>query len=182
MVGKQITPKQLAQQWLRLPNKFEVNIFNFETLIGNAAKQVFKDSFYLRRFNSAGTFAWQPRKESYYWSHKFLQASVKKKRKPKTHPLLEETGTLKHSIVWDRVSSGKQRGVHIFTDPDMFKFSKRQYGRNFCYAAIHNEGGAKVGATQGAAFIPQRQFIGYSTVIADRLSSLSIRIFDGFPK
>ena len=38
------------------------------------------------------------------------------------------------------------------------------------------------GATQGAAFIPQRQFIGYSTVIADRLSSLSIRIFDGFPK
>lgn len=39
MVGKTITPKQLAQQWLTLPNRFEVNVFNFETLIGNAAKK-----------------------------------------------------------------------------------------------------------------------------------------------
>ena len=35
MAGKVITPRQLAQQWLRLPNKFEVNVFNFETLVGN---------------------------------------------------------------------------------------------------------------------------------------------------
>lgn len=60
MAGKVITPRQLAQQWLRLPNKFEVNVFNFETLVGNAAKKIFRDSFYLRRFNSAGTFSWQP--------------------------------------------------------------------------------------------------------------------------
>ena len=53
MAGKVITPRQLAQQWLRLPNKFEVNVFNFETLVGNAAKKIFRDSFYLRRFNSA---------------------------------------------------------------------------------------------------------------------------------
>mgnify|MGYP000186426826 FL=1 len=33
MAGKVITPRQLAQQWLRLPNKFEVNVFNFETLV-----------------------------------------------------------------------------------------------------------------------------------------------------
>lgn len=39
MAGKVITPRQLAQQWLRLPNKFEVNVFNFETLVGNAAKK-----------------------------------------------------------------------------------------------------------------------------------------------
>ena len=41
MAGKVITPRQLAQQWLRLPNKFEVNVFNFETLVGNAAKKIF---------------------------------------------------------------------------------------------------------------------------------------------
>lgn len=39
MAGKVITPRQLAQQWLRLPNKFEVNVFNFEILVGNAAKK-----------------------------------------------------------------------------------------------------------------------------------------------
>ena len=43
MAGKVITPRQLAQQWLRLPNKFEVNVFNFETLVGNAAKIIFRD-------------------------------------------------------------------------------------------------------------------------------------------
>lgn len=28
----------------------------------------------------------------------------------------------------------------------------------------------------------KRQFIGYSTTVADKISSYSIRIFDGFPK
>ena len=42
MAGRTITPKQLARQWANLPNKFEVNIFNFETLVGNAAKKVFQ--------------------------------------------------------------------------------------------------------------------------------------------
>ena len=45
MAGKVITPRQLAQQWLRLPNKFEVNVFNFETLVGNAAKKIFSRLF-----------------------------------------------------------------------------------------------------------------------------------------
>lgn len=95
---------------------------------------------------------------------------------------MEETGALKHSIVWERFHSNKNRGVKLFTDPDMFKFSNRQYGRNFCYAAIHNEGGkiAKPGSL--ASYIRQRQFIGYSTTVADKISSYSIRIFDGFPK
>ena len=143
MVGKTITPKQLAQQWLTLPNRFEVNVFNFETLIGNAAKKIFKDSFY---------------------------------------PILEETGTLKHSIVWDRFHSSNSRGIKIFTDPDMFRFSKRQYGRNFCYAAIHNEGGQVAKSGSPAHNIKKRQFIGYSTTVADKITSYSIRIFDGFPK
>lgn len=45
MAGKVITPRQLAQQWLRLPNKFEVNVFNFETLVGNAAKKYLETLF-----------------------------------------------------------------------------------------------------------------------------------------
>lgn len=164
MAGKVITPRQLAQQWLRLPNKFEVNVFNFEILVGNAAKKIFRDSFYLRRFNSSGTFSWQSRRDH------------------KPHPILEETGALKHSIIWERFHSNKNRGVKLFTDPDMFKFSNRQYGRNFCYAAIHNEGGKIAKPGSPASYIRQRQFIGYSTTVADKISSYSIRIFDGFPK
>ena len=152
MAGKVITPRQLAQQWLRLPNKFEVNVFNFETLVGNAAKKIFRDSFYLRRFNSAGTFSWQSRRDH------------------KPHPILEG------------FHSNKNRGVKLFTDPDMFKFSNRQYGRNFCYAAIHNEGGKIAKPGSPASYIRQRQFIGYSTTVVDKISSYSIRIFDGFPK
>lgn len=164
MVGRTITPKQLAQQWLRLPNKFEVNVFNFETLMGNAAKKIFKDSFYLRRFNSASTFSWRARRDH------------------KPHPILEETGNLKESIVWQHFQSGSKRGVTIYTDPMAFKHSKRQYGRNFCYAAIHNApSGTYTYGNTGVRSI-QRQFIGYSTVVSDKISSYSIRIFDGFPK
>ena len=89
---------------------------------------------------------------------------------------------LKHSIIWERFHSNKNRGVKLFTDPDMFKFSNRQYGRNFCYAAIHNEGGKIAKPGSPASYIRQRQFIGYSTTVADKITSYSIRIFDGFPK
>ncbi len=164
MAGRTITPKQLARQWANLPNKFEVNIFNFETLVGNAAKKVFQDSFYLRRFNSSGTFAWRARRDN------------------KPHPILEETGNLKNSIVWQRSSTGSQRGVVIYTSPFAFKHSKRQYGRNFCYAAVHNDPSGT--HTYGKSGVPsiQRQFIGYSTILNDKISSYSIHIFDGFPK
>lgn len=159
-----ITPKQLARKWANLPNKFEVNIFNFETLVGNAAKKVFQDSFYLRRFNSSGTFAWRARRDN------------------KPHPILEETGNLRNSIVWQRSSTGLKRGVDIYTSPFAFKHSKRQYGRNFCYAAVHNDpSGTHTYGKSGALSI-QRQFMGYSTVLRDKISSYSIHIFDGFPK
>ena len=47
MAGRVITPRQFATQWLRLPNKFEVNVLNFETLAGKAAVNVFQESFTL---------------------------------------------------------------------------------------------------------------------------------------
>lgn len=164
MAGKVITPRQLAQQWLRLPNKFEVNVFNFETLIGNAAKKIFRDSFYLRRFNSAGTVAWKSREDK------------------KPHPLLNETGSLKESIVWRRASdTGNKRSVIVYTNPLAFKGEKRNK-RGICYAAIHNKGGEIAIPGSPASYIRQRQFIGYSTTVADKISYYSIRIFDGFPK
>lgn len=165
MAGQLITPKQLMMQWAVLPNKFEVNVFNFETIMGDAAKHIFKQSFYLRRFNSASSFAWQPRRDK------------------KRHQLLEETGNLKNSIVWKHFKgTGNKRGVSIYTDPFAFKHSKRQYGRNFCYAAVHNDpSGSHTYGNTGVRSI-QRQFIGYSTVLNDKLQSYSIRIFDGFPK
>lgn len=163
MAGKVITPRQLAQQWLRLPNKFEVNVFNFETLVGNAAKK-YLETLLSPAVQFSRNFSWQSR------------------RNHKPHPILEETGALKHSIIWERFHSNKNRGVKLFTDPDMFKFSNRQYGRNFCYAAIHNEGGKIAKPGSPASYIRQRQFIGYSTTVADKISSYSIRIFDGFPK
>ena len=48
--------------------------------------------------------------------------------------------------------------------------------------AIHNEGGKIAKPGSPASYIRQRQFIGYSTTVADKISSYSIRIFDGFPK
>jgi hypothetical protein len=73
-------------------------------------------------------------------------------------------------------------GVSIYTDPFAFKHSKRQYGRNFCYAAVHNDpSGSHTYGNTGVASI-QRQFIGYSSYVTDKIRTYSIRVFDGFPK
>lgn len=176
MAGKIITPKRLAEQWLRLPNKFDVNVLNFETLAGDAAVYVFKQSFNLCRFNSGSEPAWPSRHDHNPW------------------PLLHETGTMKDSIKVKKRSP--KHKVIVWTDDaeyissnrgstDPYKYGAR-FNKNrsigFVYAAIHNEGGSAVGARGGAGFIKKRQFMGYSTVLEDKLKSLSVRIFDGFPK
>ena len=77
MAGTVITPKQLAAKWRTLPSKFDVNVCNFETLIGAAAVDVFKESFNLRKFNSASQAPWPSRHDN------------------RPHPLLYESGALK---------------------------------------------------------------------------------------
>lgn len=175
MAGRTITPKQLAQQWLRLPNKFEVNVFNFETLAGQAVKGIFKESFSLRRFNSAGSSPWKGHSKAWM---------SRKDYKP--HPILEETGNLKNSIVWARDNRGKQRSVIIYSSAAALKHSKRQYGRNFYYAQVHNDPDGtytnRMGRHNQTHRSTQRQFIGYSSVARDKLESLGKHIFDGFPK
>jgi hypothetical protein len=163
--GKSISPQQMIAQWRTLPNKFDVNIWNFEVKAGKAAVSIFKESFNLRKFNSANALIpWQRRK------------------KTRSYPILEETGSLKNSIKWkhlSKVSEGAS-GVQIYTDPNGFKNTKRH--RGFCYAAVHNapDGSYAYGNT-GVPSV-QRQFIGHSTVLESKLRELSYIIFEGFPK
>ena len=171
-----ITPKQLVENWRRLPNKFDVNVLNFETLIGNAAVDVFKQSFNLKRFNSSGAMGWPARNQK------------------RSHPLLYETGSLKDSIKVKKKTP--KHTVVIYTDDSEFINSNRswtdphKYGAKpnknrdyaFCYAAIHNMGGSASGATGLAARIKQRQFMGDSTVLFRRIELMENRLFDGFPK
>lgn len=176
MVGSIITPKRLAAQWRTLPAKFEVNVFNFETLIGPAIVDVFKESFTLKKFNSTGQAPWPSRNDT------------------RSNPLLYESGALKDSIKVKKRT--KKHSVVIYTDDSEFIHSYRnstdphKYGarrnknRNyaFVYAGIHNLGGRASGATGLAAFIKPRQFMGYSTVADSRMLYYTNKIFEGFPR
>lgn len=161
--GKPITPQQLISQWRFLPYKFQVNVWNFEVKAGRAAVDIFKESFDMGRLNTSGSIPWRPRKDR------------------KAHPILRETLSLKNSIKWKLIWKGfKPSGVRIYTDPNGFKNTKRH--RGFCYAAVHN---APSGTYHyGASGVPsiQRQYIGHSTVLKDKLIQLSATIFSGFPK
>ena len=156
--GANITPKQLEIQWKTLPNKFDVNVWNFEIKAGKAAVGVFQESFHLARFNSASSLPWSPRKDR------------------KKHPLLQETGSLKRSIKWKHSGQrgGGKRGVSIYTDPNGFRHIKRNKG--FCSAAIHN---SPTGSFKNSV---QRQLMGYSTTLNRELEKLESILFNGFPK
>ena len=158
--GKSISPEQLFDQWKTLPNKFQVNINNFEVRAAKAAQEVFQTSFELGRLYTAGSTRWRPRQDR------------------RSHPILKETGTLQRSISWKKLS-GNERGVKIFTDPTKFNTAKRHKG--FCYAAIHNApSGTYSYGNKGPSV--QRQFIGHSDVLKRHLQNLSSVIFEGFPK
>lgn len=161
-----VTPQQVAAQWALLKHVFDVNAWNFEVEAGKAALEVFRFSFNKRGFNSRGEGKWPPRKH------------------PKPHPVLNETGTLKNSITskvdgrWSR-AGGRNMSVHVYTDPKKFGTAARHKG--FCYAAVHNSPDGAGFRTGRASNIAQRQFIGHSTVLDDKLQKLTRLIFRGFP-
>jgi hypothetical protein len=159
--AKNISPRQLANKWRTLPSKFEVNVWNFEVRAGKAAVDIFKKSFDLQRFNSPGQFKWRGRRDA------------------KSHPILDETGSLKSSIKWKHLDS-KPSGVRIYTDPKSFGNTKRH--RGFCFADVHNapDGTYTYGNT-GVRSV-QRQYIGDSSLLGDKLKELSLVIFEGFHK
>ena len=173
MANSKLTPKQLADKWRTLPSKFAVNVFNFETLIGAAAVDIFKWSFKLRKFNSTGQAPWPSRHDG------------------RSHPLLYLNGDLYTSIKVKKNAPKHQ--VTIYTDDSEFFNSPtdpHKWGARvnknrdyvFVYASIHNMGGRDSGATGNAAFIKKRQFIGHSTVLDSKMNYYSNMIFSGFHK
>lgn len=160
--GIHITPAQMAAQWRPLPHRFQLNLWNFEVEAGQAAVEVFKESFDLHRLNTNNSAPWRPRRDR------------------KTHPILKETGTLKNSIRYKRTKQAGNDVVRTFTDPRTFGTAARHPG--FCYAAVHNDpSGSHTYGNTGVKSI-RRQFIGHSTVLNVKLKRLSIKIFEGFPK
>lgn len=160
--GVPISPQQMMNQWRHIPHIFQVNVRNFEARVGMVAQEVFQGSFDLKRLNSTGSTPWRARKDT------------------KPHPILNETSSLKNSITWRHVSSSKIGGVQIYTDPKGFKNTARH--RGFCYAAIHNApSGTYTYGKHGGPSI-QRQYIGHSSVLKDKIKELSYIIFTDFPK
>lgn len=154
-----ITPRQMIAQWAGATHKFQVNVHNFEVEAGKLAVETFKESFDKHRMNTQGAKRWAPWQGSYSGKGS----------------LMNETGTLKNSI---KVKEIKAHKVHIFTDPSAFGSSARHQG--FCYAAVHNN-------LESLAIKPakgpkrERQFIGHSTVLENKLKKQSIHLFDGLP-
>ncbi len=156
-----ITPSQMAAQWASAPHQYQVNVHNFEVKVGQAAVDVFKHSFDLRRFNSNGSRVWR-------WKPGWRGKGS----------ILNETGTLKSSI---KVKDTNNHVVKIHTDPKIFRRSKRHKG--FCFAAVHNNFDSlspferpMTGPTQ------QRKFMGHSTALIEEFERLSALIFNGLPK
>lgn len=177
-----ITPKQLVRQWLGMSSKYAVNVTNFKTMIGPLAVRTFQESFILRKFNDVGATPWPSRRDG------------------RRHPLLYETGSLYRSIKVKRQHSTNKNRITIFTDEGEFLYGDRQYSDpykygsrrskngeyreiGFVYAAIHNMGGKAAGAGGKAALIKQRQFMGESSILDNRIREMgNLIIFDGFPR
>lgn len=164
--GIPLTPKQFILQWTHIPHKFEVGLWGFEATMAREAVAIFKRSFDLRRLNSDGAPSWPERKKHY------------------PHPILNETGTLKNSIRSRRLEQGvleakTTRGVQIYTDPARFGTAKRHKG--FCYAAVHNAPDGKYTYGKSGAPSVQRQFIGHSTEIDDKIRECSMKLISILP-
>lgn len=154
----------MIAHWAHASHKFQLNVWNMEVELGKAAVEIFQKSFEMKRLNTRSSSPWAPRKRRY------------------KHPILDETGTLKNSIEWKYLNGNvgpNKGGIRIFTNPAKFGTAARHKG--FCYAAVHNapSGTYTYGAT-GARSI-QRQFIGHSSELQDKMKELSIKIFVGLP-
>ncbi len=176
--GAVITPKRMAAQWQHTLHKLHLNVWNFEVKAGKVAQEIFQKSFDLKKFNSNDAKPWAQRSQY----------------SKGTHPLMVQTSSLKNSIKWKHKATrpGEATGVSIYTDPNAFGNTASHKG--FCYAEIHNgpgHNGTKDWSTSTVSDgrlrrdrvrnMPQRQFIGDSSVLDDELKKLSVMIFKGFP-
>lgn len=159
--GIVITPKHMIAQWSHAVHKFQLNVWNVEVELGKAAAEIFQKSFDLKRLNTKGSTRWPSRTRNY------------------KHPLMDETGTLKNSIVWKQIRGGGNGTVRIYTDPGKFGTAARHPG--FCYAAVHNAPSGTYTYGKTGAPSKQRQFIGHSSELESKMKDLSIKIFAGLP-
>lgn len=153
-----LKPHQVAENWFVLSKTFYRNLWEFESKAGKYATEAFQKSFELKRFNSKGSSPWKSRS----------------KNSRGGHDLMTDTLSLWDSIKWKRVDDG----VSVYTDPQGFNYTSRH--RGFCYAAVHN--GPSQYRRGAVANMPRRQFMGYSSVVKDKLKELSSTIFKGFPQ
>ena len=160
MKGINITPTRLAAQWAHAAHKFQINVHNFEVKAGQAAVEVFQVSFDMQRLNSRNSAHWAG------WQGSYVGHGS----------LMNETGTLRNSI---KVKSIKKNKITIHTDPAAFSSSARHKG--FCYAKVHNNL-SKLAVKPGRGPKKERQFIGYSTVLDEKIKELINHVFDGLPR
>lgn len=155
-----LTPQQMIAQWIGADHKFMVNTHNFEVEAGKAAVETFQQSFESKRFNTQGGGRWAQ------WQGRYSGKGS----------LMDETGTLKNSI---KVKEIKNHKITIFTDPKDFQSGPAQH-KGFCYAAVHNNlDSLNIKPSRGPK--KERQFIGHSTVLENKLKKMSIHLFDGLP-
>lgn len=159
-----ITPAQLMAQWADVPHKFMVAVHNFEVDAGQAAVGIFKKSFILQKFNSAGGYRpWAPLQGKY--GRRICRGGFKPR-------ILMENSILVNSI---KVKNGTpQHQITVHTDPDAFASSPRHPG--FCYAAVHNNLNSLINKPKYGPK-KERQFMGNSTLIIQLLHRRMRRIF-----
>lgn len=169
-MAKKTTPEAMLLQWQLLRHMFDVGLYNFEVKAAQIAESGFKASFANKRFHATGSSPWPHRK----------------KLPQPFHHILSETGTLERSITGKvpamRLVSDKARKqtVKVFTDPSKFGTAARHQG--FCYAAVHNSPDSKGFRSGRAAGIAQRQFMGNSDLIENKIHDIAKpTIFKGFP-
>lgn len=160
-----LTPEQMKAQWYQATARF----FSLtHTLVYNAAvitRDVFVESFKMKRFQTEGSMPWTPRKRT-----GVREGSTRQ------HPLLVETGAMRDSIKFSSSVinlNSKTRTMGITTKPHLYKTRSKRNPNGIIYAGIHN---------QGIGNIPQRQFMGYSTVAFERINNKIEQLFSNFIK
>lgn len=154
-----LTPAQFLAQWQGAAHKINVGVHNFKVQAGQAAVEIFQESFDEKSFNGN---RWAPA------CYAYPKGGV-------NFDLMEETGTLRSSI---RVRKVDGDGVTIFTDPSKFRGAARHKG--FCYAGVHNSlDSLPIKPTRGPK--RQRQFIGHTNDLFDELNKLTKTIFARLP-
>ena len=188
-----ITIDQFCSHWvgvkgisMPIVSRFQYNIFDFTTAVGEHTKRCFIDSFEQGGFYGSGN-KWAPRESR--WGRKF------------THPVMLDTEALKNSIKGEqggreRMKSANRLGNitrmsnhYVISTNELSKAIKGKRGRtdkSIGYAAIHNTdpivSNFTVNQYSGRKPV-QRQFIGISPKINDHVfAELTQMLFKGFPQ